>query len=128
MKITRIDATHVGVNNVSHVLTDLTIIVTAKWYRVIDTESGDDIVGKTYFFNAWNEAQVATPSITYAAVVAEITGALGLSPNGQSVGAFVANTAAAQSVAYVQADVQSILTELRAVKASLVSAGVLAAS
>jgi hypothetical protein len=71
-------------------------------------------------------ALIGPPGGPFAVVVDQNLIATQVARGAVKQAAPVANTAPAQGGAYVQADVQAILTELRAVKTALVNAGLMA--
>lgn len=137
MTITAIDATHVRLNGKSVLISSLTVnLIAGKYLELIDTASGNELLpitkwdgiqngatGAPYVSQAAFNAAMATVFgiVAPAGVVLATTGVAGLVKKAGGV----PNTAAAQSGAYVQADVVSIVTELRALKTSLQAAGIL---
>lgn len=128
MTITIVDATHVAVNGISHLKSGLTVIMRGQEaLQIITNADGTDLVPNTNWKNLTDGA-TGEKFVSQAAFITAMGLTFGLSPDGTKKALFVANTAAAQSGAYVQADVVSIVTELRAVKTALINAGVMAAS
>lgn len=129
MTITPVNATNVKINGLSFALAALTVsLIGQEKLQVIKTSDGSEVVPKTKWTNLNNGANNGARFASQAEFLTAMGTAFNLNAAGLKKGAFVANTATVPGAAYVQAEAQAVLTELRAVKTSLVAAGVLAAS
>lgn len=124
MTITPKNAATVTINGLDYARNTLTVtIVDSDKLRVTITATGEDLIGLTPWANLTNGAT----GLRFASQAAFLT-AMGTAfgtytPSGKA--AAVGNTATAPGAAYVQAEAQAVLTELRALKTSLINAGIL---
>lgn len=129
MTITPVNATTVKINGLSMALAGLTISLIGQSYlQVIRNSDKVEIVPKTKWTNLNNGSNNGVKFATQSEFLTAMGTAFNLNASGLKKGAFVANTATAPGAAYVQTEAAAVLTELRAVKTSLIAAGVLAAS